>query len=217
MLLVNLLKSVALTLLLFLVVYIPAFLIVAALHLSMGAMVPAVIAITLATACMLMSLAVHRRWLDPHDFGWQWPAFRYLFYALLIAVPLSVLIALIQMHVGESGSPDGLRLAPWQLYLCFGLAAPVQEEAIFRGLLQSALARSLVSTPANLAVHGLAASLMVALLFGVIHLKVGMFAAVAALLLGVLAGELKRRSGSLLPGMLCHAIFNLGGLLLITA
>lgn len=213
MLLVNLLRSVALTLLLFLLVYIPAFFIAASLHLSVDAMVPVVIAITLVLACVLMGLAVHRGWLDPGDFGWQWPSSPYLFYAVLFGTPLSLLIALIQIHAGESGALVGMHMAPWQLYLCFGLGAPVQEEAIFRGLLQSALARSL-GTGARLAAHGVVASLAIALLFGVIHLKVGRFTAVGALVLGVLAGEFKRRSGSLLPGMVCHAIFNLGGLLL---
>jgi membrane protease YdiL (CAAX protease family) len=213
MLLVNLLRSAALTLLLFLVVYMPAFFIAANLHLSIDAMVPVVIAITLVIACVLMGLAVHRGWLDPGDFGWRWPPYPYLFYAVLFGAPLSMLIVLIQIHAGESGELVGMHMAPWQLYLCFGLATPVQEEAIFRGLLQSTLARSL-GTWARLAAHGLVASLAVALLFGVIHLKVGRFTAIGALVLGVLAGELKRRSGSLLPGMICHAIFNLGGLLL---
>ena len=214
MLLVNLLRSAALTLLLLLVVYLPAFLVVASLHLSVDAMVPAVIAITLVLACVLMGLAVHRGWLAPADFGWRWPRYPYLFYALLFGAPLSLLIALIQIHAGESGELVGMHLTPWQLYLCFGLGAPVQEEAIFRGLLQSTLARSL-GTWARLAAHGLLASLAVALLFGALHLKVGRFTAAGALVLGVLAGELKRRSGSLLPSMVCHALFNLGGLLLV--
>jgi membrane protease YdiL (CAAX protease family) len=213
MLLVNLLRSAAVTLLLFLVVYIPAFFIVASLHLSIDAMVPTVIALTLMLACVLMGLAIHRGWLDAGDFGWQWPPYRFLFYALLFGAPLSLLIVLVQVHAGESGSPAGMHLAPWQLYLCFGLGAPVQEEAIFRGLLQSTLARNL-GTWARLAAHGVVASLTVALLFGAIHWKVGRFTAIGALVLGVLAGELKRRSGSLLPGMVCHAVFNLGGLLL---
>lgn len=213
MLLVNLLRSAAVTLLLFLVVYVPAFFTAASLRLSIDAMVPTVIALTLMLACVLMGLAIHRGWLDADDFGWQWPPYRFLFYALLFGAPLSMLIVLVQIHVGESGAVAGMHLAPWQLYLCFGLGAPVQEEAIFRGLLQSALARSL-GTWARLAAHGLVASLAVALLFGVIHLKVGRFTAIGALVLGVLAGEFKRRSGSLLPGMVCHAVFNLGGLLL---
>jgi membrane protease YdiL (CAAX protease family) len=212
MLLMNLLRSAALTLLLFLAVYFPAFFIAGSLHLSMDAMVPIVIAITLVMACVLMALAVHRGWLAPDDFGWQWPPFRYLFYALLMAVPLSALIALIRIHIDGAGLAGGLQLAPWQLYLCFGLGAPVQEETIFRGLLQSSLSRSLAGTSARLATHGLVASLAVALLFGAIHLKISVFTAIGALVLGVLAGELKRRSGSLLPGMLCHVIFNLGGL-----
>jgi membrane protease YdiL (CAAX protease family) len=37
--------------------------------------------------------------------------------------------------------------------------------------------------------------------------------AIAGFVLSVLAGELRRRSGSLLPAVICHTIFNLGGAL----
>lgn len=84
--------------------------------------------------------------------------------------------------------------------------------AVFRGLLQSTLARSLSVAPVRLALAGVAASLSIAALFGALHWHVGPVTACAAGLLGVLTGELKRRSGSLLPGIVCHAIFNLGGL-----
>jgi len=56
------------------------------------------------------------------------------------------------------------------------------------------------------------ASFAIAALFGLIHLTVGSLTALAALVLGVLTGELKRRSGSLLPAIVAHSMFNLGGL-----
>jgi membrane protease YdiL (CAAX protease family) len=49
-------------------------------------------------------------------------------------------------------------------------------------------------------------------MFSCIHLTVGRYTAVAALVLGVIAGELRRRSGSLAPAMICHALFNLAGI-----
>ncbi|GGA16595.1 CPBP family intramembrane glutamic endopeptidase [Dyella nitratireducens] len=214
MLVLKLLRSVALTLLLFLAIYMPAFLIVSALHLTPTAMVPAVIALTLVTTCALMGWAIQQRWLTAEDFGWQWPAYRYVLYALALGVLLGTVVTVVLAHANEPGMPEGVHLAPWQAYLCFALGAPVQEEVVFRGLLQSTLARSLLSARLRVALAGIAASLSIALLFGVIHLKVGPVTACAACLLGVLAGELKRYSGSLLPGILCHALFNLGGLLL---
>lgn len=215
MLLFNLLRSAALTLLLFLLVYIPAFAIAGAMHLSPNVMVPAVIALTLVMASILMGFAIRRDWLTPADLGWRWPAYKYVIYAFVFAVPLSVLVTLLLAHVNEQATPEGTQLEPWQAYLCFALAAPVQEEAIFRGLLQSILTRRLLIAPVRIAWPGLAASLSIAALFGITHLVVGPVTACAACLLGVLAGELKRRSGSLLPSMLCHAIFNLGGLFML--
>lgn len=211
MLLWKLLRSAALTLLLLLAVYVPAFVLVAALHLSPNVMVPVVIAITLAITCVLMGVAIRRGWLAAADFGWCWPAYKYVLYACALALPLGALITLVLLHADE---PDfqGLQWAPWQAYLCFALGAPVQEEAVFRGLLQSTLARSLSVAPVRLALAGVAASLSIAALFGALHWHVGPVTACAAGLLGVLTGELKRRSGSLLPGIVCHAIFNLGGL-----
>ncbi|MGH8159605.1 MAG: lysostaphin resistance A-like protein [Rhodanobacter sp.] len=208
--------SVVLTLLLFLAAYVPAFMISSALHLSLEAMVPEVIAVSLVVVCTLMGIAIWRRWLSSAEFGWRWPSARYVVYALTLAVPLSALVAWILSRVAEPGPLAGLHLSSWQAYIYFALAAPVQEEVIFRGLLQSTLAKSLASVKGLAVASGLIASLVVAALFGVIHLKVGPVTASAALLLGVLAGELKRGSGSLLPGMLCHAIFNLGGLVWVT-
>ncbi|GGA00741.1 CPBP family intramembrane glutamic endopeptidase [Dyella caseinilytica] len=209
------LRSAALTLLLYLAVYLPAFAVVFGLHLSMTVMVPTLMAISLVMTCVLMAIAIHRGWLSAEAFGWQWPAWRYLLYALLWGVVLSPLIVLIEIHLADTGMLGGLNLAPWQLYLCFLVGAPIQEEAVFRGLLQSALARSLASGAISAALAGVASSLAIGVLFGAVHLRVApVVVAAGAMVLGVLTGELKRRSGSLLPGMLCHALFNLGGMLL---
>ncbi len=53
-----------------------------------------------------------------------------------------------------------------------------------------------------------------AILFALVHFAVGPWTAAAALVLGVLAGELRRRSGSVIPAVLVHVIFNLPGLLM---
>jgi membrane protease YdiL (CAAX protease family) len=214
--LVKVLRSVALTLLLFLLVYIPAFAISGGMHLKLDAMVPVVMIVTLLLVCVYMAIAVHRGWLSTADFGWRWSAPRYVVYAVLFGAPLSALAAFIGTRFNESGTVGELHLTLWQLYLCFALGAPLQEESIFRGLLQSALAKMLIRTPMREATAGICASLGIGALFGVIHLKVGPVTAAAALVLGVLAGELRRRSGSLFPGILCHALFNLGGLVLMS-
>lgn len=211
---VKVLLSAALTLLLFLLVYIPAFAVSGGLHLKADAMVLVVMVVTFVLACVYMGVAISCGWLSAADFGWRWPARKYMIYAVLLSVPLSALFAFTITRAQESGPLGELHMSSWQLYLCFALGAPVQEETIFRGLLQSALAKMLVRTPMRETAAGICASLGIAVLFGVIHLKVGPATAVGAFVLGLLAGELKRRSGGLLPGILCHALFNLGGLVL---
>ena len=43
---------------------------------------------------------------------------------------------------------------------------------------------------------------------GLIHLKINPITAAAAFVLGLFSGELRHRSGSLLPAILVHAVFN---------
>jgi membrane protease YdiL (CAAX protease family) len=89
----------------------------------------------------------------------------------------------------------------------------VQEEVIFRGLLQTTLTTRTAAAGVIDAKFGVAASLAVALQFGLVHLVVGRYTAVAASVLGGIAGEFRRRSGSLVPAMVCHAFFNLAGII----
>jgi membrane protease YdiL (CAAX protease family) len=86
----------------------------------------------------------------------------------------------------------------------FLVAAPIQEEFVFRGLLQTALARGTAET--GWGVHY--PVIAVALLFGAVHMAVGPVTAVCAAGLGLIAGELRRSSGSLLPAILVHSLFN---------
>jgi membrane protease YdiL (CAAX protease family) len=48
----------------------------------------------------------------------------------------------------------------------------------------------------------------IAALFGIIHVDSGIVVATEAVLLGVIAGELRRMSGSLIPAILFHALLN---------
>jgi hypothetical protein len=48
----------------------------------------------------------------------------------------------------------------------------------------------------------------VAALFGVIHLDSGIVVAASAVLLGLIAGELRRMSGSLVPAIVFHGLLN---------
>jgi len=206
------LRSVVVMLLLFAAAYFPAFALSGGLHLPPDRMVPTVMGVSFTVAAALMAFAIWRGWFTTVDFGLRWPAPRDLLLACGLGIPASALIAWGMSHAHEPGPLGGLTLTPWQVYLCFAVGAPIQEETIFRGLLQSTLAKSLTGAPAIAAVSAIAASVLVAALFGAVHLVVGPWTALAALVLGVFAGELRRRSGSLLPAIVCHAIFNLGGM-----
>lgn len=209
------LRSVAITFFLFLAVYLPAFAIASGMRLAPDLMVPVVILVSLTIASLFVSLAIRRRWLTSTAFGLQWPTRNYLACALILATPLSALSVWALSYAAEPGPLRGLTLTPSQVFLCFAIGAPIQEEVIFRALLQSTMSKCLASSAKWVAASGIAASLAVAVLFGLIHLAVGPLTAFAALILGVLAGELRRRSGSLVPAILCHSIFNLGGVLLV--
>lgn len=205
--------AIGFCLLLFVAVYAPAFVVVGALRLPANQAALVIILLTFALACILIGLFARRPGLSLAAFGFRPPPGRYWLYALAVATPLSALAAWALSQVSEPGPLAGLKLAPWLVYLYFVVGAPIQEEVIFRGLLQTVFARTLASAPRYAAASALAASLAIAALFGAIHLVVGPLTALAAVVLGVLAGELRRRAGSLGSAIVCHAIFNLGGIL----
>ncbi|MDE1959602.1 MAG: CPBP family intramembrane metalloprotease [Xanthomonadaceae bacterium] len=198
---------------LLLAVYVPTFALVAALHLSIAHAVPVIIVVSTVLALALMRVLQGRAGLTFADFGLRWPKWRDLVVAIVIAVPVATVVNVLLSPAHESGPLAGLNLAPALALLYFGLGAPLQEELIFRGLLQTATTRVLAVPGSATARTGLAAIAIAATLFALAHLAVGPWTAAAALVLGLLAGEWRRRSASLIPAIAIHAIFNLPGLL----
>jgi hypothetical protein len=207
------LRALCVTLALLLVVYVPTFALVATLHLSLAASVPFIILVSATLALLLMLALRARLGATLADFGLRWSKPRDFAIAFALAVPFAAAAAGVLARTHEPGPLAGLTLAPALAWLYFGLAAPLQEELIFRGLLQTVLARELsaVETTGYAAVAAVAGS---ALLFALVHLAVGPWTATAALLLGGLAGELRRRSGSVIPAVVAHVIFNAPGLII---
>lgn len=80
------------------------------------------------------------------------------------------------------------------------IAAPIVEEVIFRGLIQSRLAR---------AMPGWLAAVIAALVFGLCHGQIVW--ATYAFVLGLFFGWMRLRSGSILPSLAAHFVFNLIG------
>ena len=205
---VKFLVACGLAALLLVLVYAPAFLIAGGLKLPMNTAVPVIIGITIVAAWALAAAYGWWRRLRMADFGVGWARPRYLVLALLIAVPLSAAAQLAIERAHESAAMPGLHLSKAALAFYFLLCAPVQEESIFRGLLQTVFTRELGRSPTA----AIAGSIGAALLFALVHLEIGPVTAAGALLLGLLAGELRRRSGSLLPAILSHVVFNLPGI-----
>lgn len=195
-------------------VYAPTFALTVGLHLRAGSMIPVVIVISAVLAFGYVLACVRYGSLGLADFGLRWPAIRFVTASIAIAAPVAVVITLFLNTVHEPGPLEGMVLSPLLTWLYFGLGAPLQEELIFRGLLQTVLTRQLGRSTAETAHASVAAMICVAALFALVHLKVGPFTAIAALVLALIAGELRRRSGSLAPAILAHAIFNICGLLL---
>ncbi|MGA9853448.1 MAG: type II CAAX endopeptidase family protein [Gammaproteobacteria bacterium] len=203
--------AIGLVLLLFVLVYAPAFAIVASIKPPIRVVVPLIIIITSALACLYVWI-LGRRSGDFQEFGFRSCDSRYLVLAGSLAVPIGLLLTYIDQRFTVSNQVGATDFQPWLSVIYFVICASFQEEVIFRGLLQTTLTKRLsgslrlpgniVSTPA----------IFIAVLFGVIHLKIGIFTAFSALVLGLLAGELRQRSGSLLPAVLTHAIFNAAAL-----
>ncbi len=201
--------ALGLALALFVAVYAPAFIAVSVLRAPALGAVPLIIGVSLAIALALI-FALARRPAGVAEFGLASAQLRYIGMAVVIGLPLALIAAWLG-HLFPAKSPISTAGFPaWAPWLCFGLGASVQEEVIFRGLVQSILARGWPTPPGRWLS---AAVVITAVLFGVVHLDSGPAVALAAVALGLVAGELRRRSGSLLPAIVVHALFNLPDLI----
>lgn len=132
-------RALGLTLLLFVAVYLPASAIAAALRLQLAATVPFVMFFTFVIAWACIRVLAIRRHEDVAQYGIEVPAVRHVVWAVIVSAPISIVTALLLSRVREPGPLAGLSLAPWLVVLYFVVGAPVQEELIFRGLLQTTL------------------------------------------------------------------------------
>lgn len=211
---VRLLRAIGMTLLLFMLVYVPTSALAAGLRLPPSLAVPVVMLGTIFTAALLIFLLSRRSPDGLARYGITGATRKHIGVAVVVSAPIAFFFALLLAHAHELGPLAGLSLSPWLAALYFVIGASIQEEVIFRGLLQTTLASLSAPRATHDTSYEVLASMMIALLFGCIHLVVGPQTAAAALVLGIIAGELRRHSGSLLPAVICHAFFNLGGSIL---
>jgi membrane protease YdiL (CAAX protease family) len=199
------LKCAGFALILFVAAYAPAFGMVAWLHPSVKITILLIIIVSAGLAVLFMALLT-RGTKGIAEFGVAKSPASYVIAATLAGIVVGGALAYLAALYPAPSPLDLSKLPHWMIFVYFVLAAPVQEELIFRGLLQTVMARG-VSVPRGFwAVHF--PVVFLAALFGVIHLDSGIVVAASAVLLGLIAGELRRMSGSLVPAILFHALLD---------
>jgi membrane protease YdiL (CAAX protease family) len=192
---------------LFVAVYLPAFVTTMLIRPRVEIAIPLIIAITFSVALILI-LLLARQPIGIAEFGFSIPNSRYIAIAGALGLTLGLAVTFLS-HLFPSKPPfDVSRFAPWMIGLYFIIGSPIQEEIIFRGLIQSIMERRWMITFSVFGGSLSCAVTFTAVLFCVIHLGAGVAVATGAIVLGLVAGELKRRSGSLLPAVIIHALFN---------
>jgi membrane protease YdiL (CAAX protease family) len=171
------------------------------------------------TVMLLLALVVMwtRPGLSLTDFGFTRGSFRWTPGIFLWALPTASLSAL-SLALPQGAEPRGpaAGFSALQIVLFVWIYATVVEEILTRGLLQTLVARKREAAIR----HGwLSESVLVSgVFFGAMHLvlirSMGAAAVVPialATLLGIVAARYRESTGSLLPAILVHALFNIGG------
>jgi membrane protease YdiL (CAAX protease family) len=196
---------------LFVTVYVPAFIATALVRPRIELAIALIIASSLLIAIFLIFLFARTR-SGFAEFGFRIPSSRYVGIALALGLTLGLVAAFLNHLVPSKPPSDASGFVPWKIGLYFIVGASVQEEVIFRGLIQSMVEELWAASFRICGISISGAVAFTAALFGLIHLEVGVAVALSAVMLGLVAGELRRRSGSLLPAIVVHALFNCVGL-----
>jgi membrane protease YdiL (CAAX protease family) len=215
--LVSILRAVGLSVGLLAAVYVPTFVIVSLHKASLDVAVALICGLSVLIALALMTVLGASAHYTSAEFGFRWPDRKSVAWAVFAGIPTALAAAWLDQRFGSAGPLAGLTLSLPAALAFFGVCAPVQEEIIFRGLVQTVAARNCVGDVMFAGVRISYAALIAAALFGLVHLEVAVFTAVTAFGLGVFAGELRKRSGSLLPPVVLHALFNAASFLFVSA
>lgn len=153
------------------------------------------------------------------SYGFKRGSFRMTPTILLWGIPTSVL-SVLQFVASRSGAPtqEILNLTRGQTILFIWIYASTCEEIFVRGLLQGYLA-PLERHKITLVGKQISAPVpLCAIFFGAMHVvlwpRIGPQAIVPMILatgLGLVAGYYREKTGSLLPAIFVHALFNVGG------
>ncbi len=151
------------------------------------------------------------------EYGFTTGKFRLTGGIFLWTIPTAIL-SVVGFIASRSGAElkGGLGFSPLQTIVFVWIYATISEEIFTRGLLQSFLS-PLSRYGINLSA-GLRLSLPVifsGLYFGMMHIvaikKMGLPVIVLSSMLGIVAGYYREKTGSLIPALIIHALFNIGG------
>lgn len=198
-------KTTGIILLLFVAIYLPTFLLMSLLHPKPNHVVPFVIGISfIITLCYIFFIRT-RFDFSFVDFGFTNLQPKFFTSTFILSFPIALAITWILQFANEKSPLRDVSFKPWEMLVYFGIGAAIQEEIIFRGLLQTVLFKRLK--------NGLLSMILISILFALIHLSVGFFTALSALILSLFAGYSRVKSKSIWSAVLVHSIFNVCGII----
>jgi membrane protease YdiL (CAAX protease family)/uncharacterized RDD family membrane protein YckC len=133
----------------------------------------------------------------PSAFGWLALAM-FSYYAFAIAYSVLV-VSPDQEDIARDLGLDAGVLAAIPVVALIAVVVPIAEEIFFRGMLFGGLRRRLSRIPA---------AAISALVFGALHATTGLSAVPPLIAFGFVLALLYERTGSLVPGMIAHALNN---------
>jgi membrane protease YdiL (CAAX protease family) len=213
---------------LLLAVYLPTFAIVSTVFVSpttsapadatvMIAALPYVIGLSLVIAVMLIAVIGGRQF---RSYGFRSVPGKTVLFSLALGLGIGFALRWVARSFGIEEPSVFTGLTTWQIIAFMWVGAPIQEEIIFRGLFQTTLEKGIPTVISVGRWRLSVAAIGGAVAFSLVHLglsSVGAswgevaFVAAGALLLGALAGQFRWRTGSLVPGIVIHALFNVPG------
>lgn len=212
-----------------LMVYVPTFVLVSAFVMARARTaadeeataaiaVPLVMVLSLAIALLLIARISRGRFAP---FGFRTVGAKSLLIGLGLGIGCGILLRWLSTALNvQQSEPLFAGLGGWQLVAFFWLLAPLQEEVIFRGLLQTTLQGGIPSRIPIASRKLSVAALLTAIVFALVHFALlGMGASIGAsalivigaLVLGLAAGHMRWTTESLIPAIVIHASFNVMG------
>src|SRR5262249_21412983 len=152
---------------LFAAVYVPAFIAAGLVRARIELAIALIMATSLLIAILLIFLFARARGFA--EFGFRIPSWRYVGIAFASGLTLGLVAAFLN-HLFPSKPPfDVSGFAPWKIGLYFIVSASVQEEVIFRGLIQSMVEERWAASFRIGSTSFSGAVAFAAALFGVVH------------------------------------------------